>query len=163
LHVSPKGSGELTYASDDVFAEVSPGSSKLYEFSIPDNHMGGTHWYHPHVHHNTALQVGGGAAGVLIVDDPIGYLPDVYSSMVEKILFISGHNLVTLQDIAQDAQSGILEDAQTIAGNDGLDTNVFLVNGQLGQTMSVDSHVWHRLRMVYAAVEQTLDVTVTGD
>merc|ERR1719356_334047 len=29
--------------------------------------------------------------------------------------------------------------------------------------MAVDSHAWHRVRMIYAAVEQSLTVTVTGD
>jgi len=37
------------------------------------------------------------------------------------------------------------------------------VNGQLGRTMTIGSHVWHRLRMIYAAVEQSLTVTVVGD
>jgi len=164
LHVSSKGTEDgLDYASDDIFVSVSPGSSNQFQFSIPDYHMGGTHWYHPHLHHATALQAGGGAAGVIIVEDPVGYLPEVYSSMVEKILFISGHNLVTLQEIAEDAQSNVLEDAVTKADSADLDTNVFLVNGQLGATMTIGSHVWHRLRMIYAAVEQTLTVTVVGD
>ncbi|CAK0829912.1 unnamed protein product [Prorocentrum cordatum] len=93
LHVSSKGSDELTYSSDDAFVEVPPGGSKDYQYSIPGYHMGGTHWYHPHFHHSTALQAGGGAAGVLIVDDPPGYLPGAYSSMVEKVLFIGNSRL----------------------------------------------------------------------
>jgi FtsP/CotA-like multicopper oxidase with cupredoxin domain len=83
--------------------------------------------------------------------------------MVEKILFISGHNLVTLQKIAREAQSTLWDDAVSQSADAGLDTNVFLVNGQLKQNMTLDSHVWHRLRMVYSAVEQALAVTVDGD
>jgi len=164
LHVSSKGVEDgLPKYSDDIFAEIQPGESADFAFAIPSNHMGGTHWYHPHHHHATALQAGGGAAGVLIVEDPDGYLPSVYADMPEKILFISGHNLVTLQDMAQSAQSTILEGAVAAANQAGLDTNVFLVNGQIGPTMSLESHTWHRLRMVYAAVEQGLDLTVSGD
>jgi len=164
LHVSSKGMDDgLNYYSDDIFAMIEPGASAAYQFAIPSNHMGGTHWYHPHNHHATAIQAGGGAAGVLIVDDPVGYLPTEYSSMTEKVLFISGHNLVTLQNIATAAQSTLMTSAATDAQNSNLDTNVFLVNGQLGPSMTVSSHAWYRLRMVYAAVEQTLELTIVGD
>jgi FtsP/CotA-like multicopper oxidase with cupredoxin domain len=156
LHVSSEGPNELGISSDDVGVVVEPGASQQYEFTIPDNHMGGTHWYHPHHHHATALQAGGGAAGALIVDDPPGYLPEVYSSMEEKVLVISGYNLNQLQDIARKAQSGLLENASAIGRAEGHDTNFFLVNNQLGPTMTIDSHGYHRLRIIYAAIEQSL-------
>jgi len=164
LHVSSKGMSDgLSFNSDDIFAEVQPGGSAQYQFTIPENHMGGTHWYHPHHHHATAVQAGGGLAGVLIVEDPPGYLPEVYSSMPEKIMFMSAHNLVTLQEMAQSSQSTLLEGAVSAATDAGLDTNVFFVNGQAGPTMTLESHKWARLRMVYAAVEQSLSLSVTGD
>jgi len=164
LHVSSKGMDDgLSYYSDDIFAEVQPGASADYRFAIPDNHMGGTHWYHPHHHHATALQAGGGAAGVLIVEDPADYLPTEYSSMVEKILFISGHNLQTLQTMAVSSQSTLLTGAVAAADASNLDTNVFFVNGQVQETMSIESGTWYRLRMVYAAVEQSLSLSTAGD
>merc|ERR1719401_2426104 len=83
--------------------------------------------------------------------------------MVEKILFISGHNMATLQKIAREAQSTLWDDAVNQSVNAGLDANVFLVNGQFKQNMTIDSHVWHRFRMVYSAVEQALTVKVDGD
>jgi len=162
LHVSSKGRRDgLDYSTDDVFAEVAPGESETFKFEIPDFHMPGTHWYHPHHHHATALQAGGGAAGVLIVNDPVGYLPDVFANMPERILMISGHNLQTLQDMARDSESGLLENAVQTAEDAGLPTNVFLVNGHLGPQMTMSSHTWHRFRMVYAAVEQSLNLGVT--
>merc|ERR1719450_1353284 len=92
LHVSSKGVADgLAAESDNIFAVVQPGGTQDFAFTIPDYHMGGTHWYHPHHHHATALQAGGGMAGVIIVEDPDNYLPTEYSSMTEKILFISGH------------------------------------------------------------------------
>lgn len=164
LHVSSKGIEDgLSYYADDVLAKVAPvGGTALYNFSIPSYHMGGTHWYHPHHHHATALQAGGGAVGMLIVDDPDGYLPTEYSSMEEKILFISGHNLNTLQTMAASAQTSVLQTAATTATNQGLDTNVFLVNGQLGPTLTILGNTWYRLRMVYAAVEQSLQLSMPG-
>ncbi|CAK0849572.1 unnamed protein product [Prorocentrum cordatum] len=160
LHTSPAGPDERGVSSDDVSLAVEPGASRQYEFTIPDYHMGGTHWYHPHHHHATALQAGGGAAGALIVDDPPGYLPEVYASMVEKVLVISNHNLAALENIAQMAHSGLLENASAIAAAEGYAENVFLVNGQLAPTMSINSHVWYRLRTVFAAVQQGLRLHV---
>jgi FtsP/CotA-like multicopper oxidase with cupredoxin domain len=165
LHVSSKGVEDgLPDYSDDIFVAVAPGGGTAsYNFSLPADHMGGTHWYHPHHHHATALQAGGGAVGLLIVEDPDGYLPARYASMQEKLLVISGHNLNTLQTMARSASSGVLENAAATATNAGYDTNVFLVNGQRGPTMTISGNTWYRFRMVYAAVEQSLQLSVTGD
>jgi len=164
LHVSSKGVADgLAYESDNVLAEVSPGQTTTFQFSIPANHMGGTHWYHPHHHHATALQAGGGAAGFLIVEDPPGYLPQEYEEMPEKVLFVSGHNLNTLQEMAVAASAQVLTTAATDATASGFATNVFLVNGQINPTMPMTSNTWHRLRMVYAAVEQTLELSIMGN
>ena len=73
---------------------------------------------------------------MLIVEDPSGYLPEEYANMVEKLLFFSCHNLVTLQKMAGDSQSVLLNSASTDATALGLDTNVFLTNGQQSKTMT---------------------------
>jgi L-ascorbate oxidase len=52
---------------DDVFRQVKPRQTTNYEYDIPPDHPGGTLWYHPHNHGSTAIQVGGGVAGALIV------------------------------------------------------------------------------------------------
>jgi len=153
LHVSSKGLEDgLAAQSDNIFAVVEPETTEEFAFTIPDDHMGGTFWYHPHHHHATALQAGGGALGMMIVDDPPGYLPAPYDTMVEKVLVISAHNLNTLQTMARASQSTLLENAADQADELELDTNVFLVNGQLDPTIPMDSHRWYRFRMVFAAV-----------
>ena len=65
LHVSPSGN------ADNVFLEIPPGESQIYEFSLPRDHRGGTFWYHPHIHHLIARQVWAGLAGLLIVRGPL--------------------------------------------------------------------------------------------
>lgn len=57
---------------DSVFVVLEPGNFNKYTYKILDDHAGGTFWYHAHHHGSTALQVGGGAAGVLIVEDQEG-------------------------------------------------------------------------------------------
>ena len=98
---------------------------------------------------------------MIIVEDPAGYLPTEYAAMVEKQLFFTCHNLVTLQTMAVASVSVLLTRASTQAGTDGRATNLFLTNGQISPTMPIASHTWHRFRMLYAAVEQQLDITIS--
>jgi len=63
LHVS----GEVP--SDDTTLVVPPGESYQYMTTLPEDHMPGIHFMHPHRHGSTALQSGGGAAGIIIVED----------------------------------------------------------------------------------------------
>lgn len=59
--VSPTGN------SDNVLVSINPGVDFEYEYNIPADHPAGTFWYHPHRHGSTALQVGSGMAGALII------------------------------------------------------------------------------------------------
>jgi FtsP/CotA-like multicopper oxidase with cupredoxin domain len=61
LEVSPSGN------SDNVLISIRPQVDFQYEYNIPADHPAGTYWYHPHRHGSTALQVGSGMAGALIV------------------------------------------------------------------------------------------------
>ncbi|SFP41807.1 Multicopper oxidase with three cupredoxin domains (includes cell division protein FtsP and spore coat protein CotA) [Nitrosomonas cryotolerans] len=61
LWISPSGN------SDNVLLRVPPETSFNYEFNLPQDHPAGTFWYHPHLHGSTALQVGSGMAGALII------------------------------------------------------------------------------------------------
>lgn len=59
-HLSPE--------QDDIWEEIDPSDSSLYHYDLV-NHQSGTHWYHPHVHGSTSLQVASGVAGAMIVED----------------------------------------------------------------------------------------------
>lgn len=61
LWVSPTGN------SDNVLLSLLPGVNFEYEYNVPDDHPAGTFWYHPHRHGSTAMQVGSGMAGMLII------------------------------------------------------------------------------------------------
>jgi L-ascorbate oxidase len=61
LWVSPTGN------SDNVLLSLNPGVDFEYEYNVPEDHPAGTFWYHPHRHGSTAMQVGSGMAGVLVV------------------------------------------------------------------------------------------------
>jgi FtsP/CotA-like multicopper oxidase with cupredoxin domain len=51
LHVS----GELP--SDDPLIVIGPGESFVYETVVPREHLGGTHWMHPHRHGSTTVSL----------------------------------------------------------------------------------------------------------
>lgn len=61
LWVSPAGN------SDNVLLKIKPKQKFQYEYNIPADHPAGTFWYHPHLHGSTALQVGSGMAGALVI------------------------------------------------------------------------------------------------
>lgn len=69
LHVSPRGN------SDNVLLAIPPDGTQPYHIALPRNHTRGTYWYHAHAHGSTAIQVGSGMAGALIVDDDPDSLP----------------------------------------------------------------------------------------
>ncbi|OUL27035.1 hypothetical protein BV378_10105 [Nostoc sp. RF31YmG] len=70
LHVSPLGDG------DNVLVSVKPGESREIDIPIPDNHFIGLDWYHPHLHGETADQVGSGLGALLAINPPYN-LPDL--------------------------------------------------------------------------------------
>lgn len=65
------------YFSDDVINHVLPGEGAQHLFRLDEDgtHHEGLHWYHPHVHGSTAIQVASGATGAWIVRGPIDQLP----------------------------------------------------------------------------------------
>merc|ERR1719221_2200061 len=85
LHVSPR--------QDNVMVSIKPNETVLLNITVPKNHMGGTFWYHPHNHHSTASQAGGGAHGALIVEDPECSIPLEYAQMPDKLLVITYINV----------------------------------------------------------------------
>lgn len=65
--LNPNDPNEPVTQGDNVYHKVAPGQRTLYRIDIPENHPGGTFWYHAHVHGSTALQVSSGMAGALII------------------------------------------------------------------------------------------------
>ncbi len=56
---------------------IEPGKDFLYHFPIPGDHPSGLHWYHPHKHGSTDVQVSGGMAGLIVVRGPIDEVPEI--------------------------------------------------------------------------------------
>ena len=92
FHVSPKcgnNPAEPDTCSDNVLVDIPPGSSRQYEYNMIPQHAAGTFWYHPHVEGNTAVQVGAGAAGAIVIEDgPLDSVPGWLAHMDEKVMLL---------------------------------------------------------------------------
>ena len=160
LHIDGEAPG------DSIFTEVDAQSSYTYTYNIPSNHMGGTFWYHPHHHGSTAMHAGGGAAGAIIVEDPVGSIPDWLVQMESKLLFMQHLNMNGLTAVAQEYETNCQDAGGTEAQCDdavwangatsGTQADVVLVNGMTQPLMTIEANKWYRFRMVFAAVDAIL-------
>ena len=137
LHVSPGGN------ADNVFLEIPPGESQIYEFSLPKDHRGGTFWYHPHIHHLIARQLWAGLAGLLIVRGPLDDVPEIQEAHEEFLV---------LKDFGLDADSNLLTPDPTPQIMQGREGDLVLVNGQLNPTFPLPKEGLLRLRFLNASV-----------
>jgi FtsP/CotA-like multicopper oxidase with cupredoxin domain len=148
LHISGVGVG------DNVFTSIHPGESLTYTYDVPSNHMGGTFWYHPHHHGSSALQAGGGACGMLIVEDEPGSLPDVVKSMEE----------VTL--VMQYIEPRVVARLQAVFNNylwSGGGAPILLTNGQTAPVKAVQPGVWYRFRMLFTSIASRATISTLAN
>ena len=138
LHISPLP------GADYPFSYAMPGETMIYKYEIPCDHMGGTYWYHSHMHGATTLQVGGGALGMLVIrDGEEDGLPSAISEMEEKFLIL--HHLSKTE----------IEMAGTACEDQVFETNIpdntLLVNGAVEPEITIAALQWHRLRTLYVS------------
>ncbi len=160
LHVSSRP------GADDVFTQVAPGTSFTYTIHIPQNHMPGTHWYHPHHHGSTNIQTGGGAVGAIVVEDPPGALPAAVAALEDKVLVLHHFNMPEQTRVARVYErnclthGGTAEDCQDRVfgggATTGEQTDSVLVNGMTMPVITMAANRWYRWRLIFAAVDGTL-------
>ena len=148
-----RSSGELP--SDDVTLKIPPGDSYQYESFFPANHAPGTHWIHPHVHGSSLLQVGGGAAMALIVEDEPGAVPPEVEEAEDVLLVVQNVDVNLVQGAATESRDGLFN----IDSNVG---NSFrLVNGQYRPSHSIVAGEFQRWRVIFANYNQNwLDLEI---
>lgn len=123
LHIA--GSGN----ADDVTRVVAGGDTLVYNYTIPDYHMGGTFWYHSHHHGDVGQQVGGGAFGMLIVEDGENF----GSSDPNVIDFMNNEKVLVIDNIKESR---------------------FVANGQsMGEKYTFNKDEWYRLRVLLVSVD----------
>ncbi|MEA1673414.1 multicopper oxidase family protein [Nitrospirillum sp. BR 11163] len=107
LWVSPTGN------SDNVLISLNPGVSFQYEYNIPADHPAGTFWYHPHRHGSTALQVGSGMAGALIIRGDRKPTPQINGDLDTLLIGADAKPLKERTLVFQQIQYYCLDDNKT--------------------------------------------------
>lgn len=147
FHVSPKP------GFDDIFLALNPGEeTTIRSGTIPENQAEGTHWYHPHHHGATALQVVNGMAGAFIVE---GAFDDWLNGYYEERGFDLKEQIMILQQVTSDITfpSGLQFPDMGDLG--------FLVNGQLSPIVSIPDGAVERWRFISATTRLSSMITVT--
>jgi FtsP/CotA-like multicopper oxidase with cupredoxin domain len=112
LHVSggvPSTDTATTYlGGDNIFIKLSKGESNLYRATIPNDHLPGVHWYHPHFEPASSIQTFA-SHGPIIVDDDDAWLPDsngcsavkdVVNSADRKVMLFTRYPFMDITDYA---------------------------------------------------------------
>lgn len=140
---------------DDMHVDAGPGASLIYHYSIGDDHMPGTHWYHPHFHGSTTMQLGAGAAGPIIVEDPPGYIPDQIANMEEIIMFIQHMGIPNLQTAARISGSDWLA-SYTVTNATTTNVAPIMINGQYQPVIEMQAGKWYRWRLIMATWDASI-------
>jgi FtsP/CotA-like multicopper oxidase with cupredoxin domain len=170
LHVAPE--------EDDSTVSIRPGASHLYDYHLPPNHGGGTHWYHPHINTLGELHVGGGAAGMLIVKDRDDgtEIPPVLMNMPEKLLviqFIRPQRIITLASgggraccSQLDRRTYIKDQLYSMEVDGGITVPdlafYYLVNGFVQPMLTLVRDKWTRLRIMHTSNGHDVELQVEG-
>lgn len=119
LHIVGDGDG------DDVVREVNGGGNCLdYTWDIKEDHPAGTNWYHAHLHTISEKQVGGGAFGMLIVEENSSLDPVLPSWAGNERLLQVSVSVYTDEMYANGRQNEVID----IAANQWYRLRVSLVN-----------------------------------
>ena len=145
VHISGESPG------DDV-TRAFPGQwGGDYLYDIPDNHMGGTFWYHAHHHGSTFLQVSSGAFGLIIIDDAGDGMPANVAAMDEQ------HLLLGYLEPGNAAGTG----GDTLIS--GSFSNGWTLNGTVNGDVCIPQDTWQHWRMLVADQDARLVDLEIGD
>eukprot|EP01060_Flectonema_neradi_P028616 TRINITY_DN3848_c0_g1_i3.p1 TRINITY_DN3848_c0_g1~~TRINITY_DN3848_c0_g1_i3.p1 ORF type:complete len:637 (+),score=112.67 TRINITY_DN3848_c0_g1_i3:37-1911(+) len=172
LHVSP--------TEDNIDTHIEPnGGTHDYVYHMPSDHLMGTHWYHAHHHGSTAMQVGSGMAGILLVEPAADYelpasLQELYSDddvhRVPPMMFFHhqftnfGNDQTIFFWLSQ--QELLSQTENNVPMNEvWLDTQLddfYTVNGQYNPRVTVTQNVATLLRMVHGGGSKHITLTVNS-
>lgn len=143
--VSPGIYGD--YVMDDPQLGVQPGQTRQHEYLIGTDHPPGAYWYHPHLHGSSAIQVGSGMAGALIVCGDVDQVPEIAAATERVFMFQAPITDVT----------GKLESFAQVADNPTSEPP-FLVNGVRRPRLVMRQGEVHNWRFINAAIFKFLNL-----
>ncbi len=145
LHVSP--------IEDDIFRRIPPSHVGRYQYQL-NNHIGGTFWYHPHVHGSTSIQVASGMSGVIVVEGDFDHIPLIREAPEKVLLF----NQIVFEPGAG-SRPGSLEHFDSLWPN-GTPPEGTTVNGQVKPVIEMRPNEVQRWRVVHSGFSSTLSFAI---
>lgn len=161
LHVSPTGN------SDNVLLAIPPQSQFPYEIRVPLNHPPGSFWYHAHTHGSTAIQVGSGMSGALIIeDDPATIPPALRAANAREKVFVIQTILYDTHGRADDIAAFFPDSAATQVlcdqGKSGCtwqnSKRRITVNGQIVPVIRMQPGEVQRWRFIDTSFRESLNI-----
>lgn len=153
LHVDPgllRPDVYSDYVVDDPQEGVQPGTRRYHEFPIVEDHPPGTYWYHPHLHGSTAVQVGSGMAGAIIIRGPADDVPEIKAA--RERLFLFQAPLIDENGELADFEAAIRTARET----------PFVINGVRRPRLLMRPGEVQRWRFINAAVTSFLNLGLDG-
>ena len=147
--VSPGVYGD--YVMDDPKLGIEPGQTRQHEYRIGSDHPPGAYWYHPHLHGSSAIQVGSGMAGALIVRGEVDRVPEIAAATERVFMF---------QAPITDA-AGMVE-SFTQATDDTTIQPPFLINGVRRPRLVLRRGEVQNWRFINAAIFSYLNLGLDG-
>ncbi len=150
LHLSP------VQPADSQAVSIAPGESFEYIYTVPCDHVGGTHWYHTHHHGSSSVQTNGGTEGILVIEENMyvseADIPDMIVNIPEvfiNLLQLDPGKLAISKAVAQDAlfETTILADT-------------YLVNGCDRMDVTLVANEWTRFRMLHVGYSSNAVVNI---
>lgn len=156
--------------ADNVLVSIEPGENRTYQYKITNSHMPGIHWYHPHYHGSSALQVGGGALGTIIIDEDESQVPSQLLNMDTKIMmfqnfYMSPDDALGIVTISQQTKDKLVFPTYQRSNNPGvdeLDDSWWTINGCYEPVIAMERNKPMRWRIVSGSTDQVLELNVPG-
>ncbi|MEZ5115381.1 MAG: multicopper oxidase family protein [Candidatus Nanopelagicales bacterium] len=133
--------------SDNVFVNLSTGSSFEYNYDLPADMEPGTYWYHPHFHPLVEEQVFGGMSGLIQVEGLTQLLPPRLRGVTQhylalKDLQVDRENTIPARNINSDAPTtrtvnGLVQPKMTMRAGET----------QLWRLSNVGADIWYHLEL----------------
>ncbi|MFT4627783.1 MAG: L-ascorbate oxidase [Myxococcota bacterium] len=160
LHVSPERTTDDEYYADNVLIHVMAGGESNHRYDIDEDfqHYSGTFWMHPHVHGATAIQVGSGMAGALIIEGAYDSVPGL-ADATERVML--------LQHLPYRDATPLADEEECTGDNLSIDSfdvltesSPTLLSGQLQPTLTVPGGDVEHWRFVHAGVTDVMRMSV---
>ncbi len=153
LHVDPGILGPDLYGDyvmDDPALGVQPGETRQYQYTLRTDHPDGAFWYHPHLHGSSAMQVGSGMAGMLMVRGPVDQVPEIAAARERIFVFQAPFAF---------GASGTIDSFGQIANNPTAEPD-YLINGVRRPRLVMRSGEVQTWRFLNAAIWKSLNLSL---